>query len=183
MNALVTFRANATGALSPTPEKRFEAAQQVAANLLAKAAHSQTKAGLVTKAGTEDAEGRVVEQTLDKDAFLRLLVLQMQNQDPLEPMDNADMLAQLAQFSSLEQMNNLNDSFQTLSSNFEGLSSSFGQLSFISANALLGRTIAGTDIDGVAHEGVVEHVILDAGTVFLSVDGARIPMDNIERVQ
>ena len=183
MNALVTFRANVTGALSPTPEKRVEAAQQVAANLLAKAAHSQTKAGLVAKAGTEDVEGRVVEQTLDKDAFLQLLVLEMQNQDPLSPMDNADMLAQLAQFSSLEQMNNLNDSFQTLSTNFEGLSSSFGQLSFISANALLGRTVTGTDTEGVAREGVVEHVILDAGTVFLSVDGARIPMDNIERVQ
>ena len=183
MNALVTFRANATGALSPTPEKRFEAAQQVAANLLAKAAHSQTKAGLVPKAGTEDADGRVDQKELDKDAFLQLLVLQMQNQDPLEPMDNADMLAQLAQFSSLEQMNNLNDSFQTLNTNFEVLSSSFGQLSFISANALLGRTIAGTDTEGVAREGVVEHVILDAGTVFLSVDGAQIPMDNIQRVQ
>ena len=180
MNALVTFRANATGALSPTPEKRFEAAQQIASNLMAKASHWVHKAGLVTKQGTD---GRVAEKELDKDAFLRLLVLQMQNQDPLEPMDNADMLAQLAQFSALEQMNNLNDSFQTLNSDFEALSNSFGQLSFISANALLGRTIAGTDTDGVAHEGVVEHVILEAGTVFLSVDGARIPMDNIERVQ
>ena len=183
MNALVTFRANATGALSPTPGKRFEAAQQIAANLLAKAAHSRIKAGLVSKAGTEKAEGSVAQKELDKDAFLQLLVLQMQSQDPLDPMDNADMLAQLAQFSALEQMNNLNDSFQALNRDFEALSNNFGQLSFISANALVGRTIAGTDTEGVAHEGVVEHVILDAGSVFLSVDGARIPMDNIQRVQ
>ncbi len=46
---------------------------------------------------------------LDKDAFLSLLVAQMQNQDPLEPMDNTEYISQLAQFSSLEQMNNMND--------------------------------------------------------------------------
>jgi len=180
MNALVTFRANATGAYSPTPEKRIEAAQQVASNLLAKASHWAQKTGLVTKDSTTVRE---VTQELDKDTFLQLLVLQMQNQDPLEPMENADMLAQLAQFSSLEQMNNLNDSFQTLTGEFEALSSDFGQLSFISANALLGRTIAGTDAQGVEHEGIVEGVILDDGIVYLSVDGARVPMDHIERVE
>jgi len=49
--------------------------------------------------------------TLDKDAFMQLLVTQMQNQDPTDPMDNSEMTAQLAQFSSLEQLENLNSSF------------------------------------------------------------------------
>ena len=44
---------------------------------------------------------------LDKDAFLSLLVTQMQYQDPLSPMDNTEYLAQLAQYSSLEQMTNV----------------------------------------------------------------------------
>jgi flagellar basal-body rod modification protein FlgD len=46
-------------------------------------------------------------QTLGKDDFLQLLVTKMQYQDPLNPMDDEDFIAQLAQFSSLEQMNNI----------------------------------------------------------------------------
>lgn len=47
---------------------------------------------------------------LDKDAFLRLLTTQLANQDPLNPIEDREFIAQLAQFSSLEQMQNLNKS-------------------------------------------------------------------------
>ena len=49
---------------------------------------------------------------MGKEQFLQLLVTQMKNQDPMAPMDNAQMTAQLAQFSSLEQMQNLNSQFE-----------------------------------------------------------------------
>ena len=52
---------------------------------------------------------------LDKNAFLLLLVTQMQYQDPLEPQTNEQFIAQLAQFSSLEQMENLNKNFEAQS--------------------------------------------------------------------
>lgn len=48
--------------------------------------------------------------TMDKDAFLELMIAQLQNQDPLDPMDGTEYAAQLAQFTSLEQLTNLNDS-------------------------------------------------------------------------
>ncbi|WP_353095307.1 flagellar hook capping FlgD N-terminal domain-containing protein [Tissierella praeacuta] len=48
---------------------------------------------------------------LDKDAFLRLLTTQLANQDPLNPIEDREFIAQLAQFSSLEQMQNLNKTF------------------------------------------------------------------------
>lgn len=48
---------------------------------------------------------------LDKDAFLQLLVTQMQYQDPLQPTDNTEYMSQLAQFSELEAMNNMSTSF------------------------------------------------------------------------
>ncbi len=51
---------------------------------------------------------------LDKDAFLNLLIAQLQNQDPLNPTDSVEFTAQLAQFSSLEQLGNVNDNLKQL---------------------------------------------------------------------
>lgn len=56
---------------------------------------------------TNTAEQKKKDNGLGKDDFLRLLVTQMQNQDPLSPMDDKDFIAQTAQFTTLEQMQNL----------------------------------------------------------------------------
>lgn len=60
----------------------------------------------------QDKENNEVKNTsmndLDKDAFLKLLTTQLANQDPLSPMEDTEFIAQLAQFSSLEQMSALN---------------------------------------------------------------------------
>jgi flagellar basal-body rod modification protein FlgD len=62
------------------------------------------------------ASTAVPSQSLGKDDFLRLLTTQLQNQDPLSPMDNTAFVAQMAQFSSLEQLQNLNGSLEQLAS-------------------------------------------------------------------
>ncbi len=46
-------------------------------------------------------------QVLDKDAFLKLMLTQLQHQNPLEPLDNSEQIAQMAQFSSVEQLANI----------------------------------------------------------------------------
>ena len=65
----------------------------------------------------EESKEKIVgtrNNDLDKDAFLRLLTTQLANQDPLNPIEDREFIAQLAQFSSLEQMQNLNKSMDNL---------------------------------------------------------------------
>lgn len=60
------------------------------------------------------APTRETEEELGKTAFLELMIAQIQNQDPLEPAKNEDFIAQLAQFSSVEGIQNMNESMDTL---------------------------------------------------------------------
>jgi flagellar basal-body rod modification protein FlgD len=59
------------------------------------------------------ATQRTTSQELGKDEFLQILAMQLSNQDPLEPMSDTDFIAQMAQFSSLEQMQALNSAFSS----------------------------------------------------------------------
>src|SRR5205085_2525477 len=63
---------------------------------------------------SSNASAAAPSQSLDKDAFLRLLVTQLENQDPTKPMDNTQFISQMAQFSALEQMNNVSDGLSVL---------------------------------------------------------------------
>jgi flagellar basal-body rod modification protein FlgD len=59
--------------------------------------------------------------TMGKDDFLKMLIAQLKNQDPLNPLDGTNFAAQLAQFSSLEQLQNMNTSLGTMSSSFASM--------------------------------------------------------------
>lgn len=61
------------------------------------------------KKGFDNKSGKTNE--LDKDAFFKLLMAQFSNQDPLNPMEDKEFIAQMAQFSTLEQVQSLNKNF------------------------------------------------------------------------
>lgn len=113
---------------------------------------------------------RNVGSDLDRDAFLQLLVTQLRHQDPLNPMDDRDFIAQMAQFSSLEQMQNLNQTSREAR-----------------AENLIGKTIYGivqNEHTGSLSEvfGVVESVFVRHGNILLRVDGVDVPLDSVEQV-
>lgn len=67
-----------------------------------------------TSTDTGDGSSRVTTDQLGRDTFLKLLVTQLQNQDPLQPQANGEFLAQLAQFSSLESLQEIQNDMAAL---------------------------------------------------------------------
>ncbi len=131
----------------------------------------------------------VPDQTLDKDDFLELLLVQMQNQDPLEPMDNTESIAQMAEFSALEQMTNLNSSMDTLLTAFNNTSKS-NALSMIGRNAEGFVMVENPEGDQEQNNvmGVVRGVdyTSEMATVVLETDSGnrvRVPQNQIRLVE
>lgn len=91
-----------------------------------------------SSSSTSAALSRVTQQALGKDDFLQLLVTKMQNQDPLNPTSDEDFVAQLAQFSSLEQMNNIAEGIAT-SNQWDYLQ--MQSLNNVMASGLIGKEI------------------------------------------
>jgi len=106
---------------------------------------------------------------LGKDAFLKLLVTQLRYQNPIEPLDNNEYIAQLAQFSSLEQMQNLNM-----------------QLANLSAISSIGR-IAKAIVEQTEIEGSITGITFNKGSVSLIIncEGSemKVPIENVAEIR
>ena len=115
--------------------------------------------------------GRIPKQALGKEDFLQLLLKQLSYQDPLSPMEDKEFIAQMAQFSSLEQMTAMSQGFNQLSST---LSRDFALIAqMISGNeaaASLGKTVELSIGDGKTIQGVV-HSVTKGGDPQIMVDG------------
>ena len=115
-------------------------------------------------------EGRKTSSELGKDDFLKLLITQLQNQDPTSPMENTEFIAQMAQFSSLEQMTNMSSSFSKMAA----------YISSSEATATLGKTVE-LDIGDTNVQGVVEGATRGENPQVL-VNGMYYSMDKIRAV-
>lgn len=109
------------------------------------------------------------DSSLNKDAFLQLLVTQMKYQDPLEPTSNTEYISQLATFSSLEEMQNISSSME-----MSRASSLVGQYVFMNV----------TDSDGKTTfpEGTVDYVVYQNGKTYLSINETLYSIDDLDTV-
>jgi flagellar basal-body rod modification protein FlgD len=108
--------------------------------------------------------------SLGRDDFLKLLITQLQHQDPSAPVDDKEFIAQMAQFSSLEQITNMSASFQKLS----------GLLASGEASQVLGKTVEIRDGDNLV-TGVVNRVIRGDNPL-VGVNGKIYDFSQIESV-
>lgn len=107
---------------------------------------------------------------LDKDAFLKLLLTQLQYQDPLSPMDNTEFVAQMAQFSALEQMTNLNTT-----------------MTAAQAYGMIGKGVYALSYNSSTNQyeeikGTVEYVTMKSGTPYLKVGEKEISLSDVQYV-
>lgn len=117
---------------------------------------------------------------LGKDDFLKLLTTELRYQDPLQPMDNKDFIAQMAQFSSLEQMNNVADAIEGLKAELTG---QFQQSALTQGAVLIGKQVAGTDKDGNRISGVVDSVTMLDGIVRLKIGEQTLDLTQVTEVK
>lgn len=102
--------------------------------------------GLENVVGTSSSSSAANSKIIGKDDFMKLLLAQLKNQDPLNPMDGTDFAAQLAQFSSLEQLNNLNTELKT-----QGLNQM--TLGYAQSANMIGKEIAAQNGNTVTTDG------------------------------
>ncbi|MCV0393769.1 MAG: flagellar hook assembly protein FlgD [Rhizobiaceae bacterium] len=114
--------------------------------------------------GTNGSSSSPAKATADYETFLKLLVAEMKNQDPTNPMDSTEYVSQLASFSSVEQSVQLNKKLEMiLESN-----------SLAQADAILGRHV--TSQDGTKSGIVAQVIIASDGVVAVTEDGTKIPV-------
>lgn len=116
------------------------------------------------------AAARKPVKELGKDQFLQILVTQLRNQDPMQPMQDKEFISQMAQFSSLEQMMNM-------STQMTSLRQSAGMVA-----ALIGKEVSWmetTEAGVINHSGTVDSVLWRDGVQYVKVDNAEVPIDEI----
>lgn len=128
------------------------------------------KANGTTTTTSTSSSSKSSNSDLDKDAFLRLLVTQLQYQDPLNPMDNTEFVSQMAQFSALEQMNNLNNTMTNSQ-----------------AYAMIGRTVYAQLYNETKNTyedvvGTVDSVTIKSNAAYLNVGDKEIPYSDVQKV-
>jgi flagellar basal-body rod modification protein FlgD len=106
---------------------------------------------------------------LDKNAFLQLLMAQLQNQDPLSPVDNKDFLAQQAQLTQVEKLDNLVSTITT--------ANSLSQVSSLIGKSVELKTPAGQTIQGVVTSGGISD-----GKGAVDVGGVSYPVEQVSKI-
>ncbi|MFC4970836.1 flagellar hook capping FlgD N-terminal domain-containing protein [Paenibacillus sp. GCM10023248] len=126
-------------------------------------------AGKTTKTKEKD------NNALGKDDFLKILITQLQNQDPTQPLQDKEFIAQMAQFTSVEQLTNM-------ASEMKLMRQSLGYVS-----NLIGKSITWdeTDASGTTTEksGVVDSITFKDGNQYANVKGVEISLDKLKKIE
>lgn len=132
-----------------------------------------------TTAAAAPAPAAKTEATnaLGQDAFLKILVTQMKHQDPMEPLKDTEFIGQMAQFTSLEQLTNLNKTMTQFVSNQ-------GSSSLADYAHLIGTSVKWESETG-SGEGIVKALSSKNGELLAELEGSdvKVPIESIQRIE
>ncbi|WP_441941761.1 flagellar hook capping FlgD N-terminal domain-containing protein [Paenibacillus sp. 2TAB23] len=127
-----------------------------------------------SQANVQAAASKKSSDTLGKDQFLSILVTQLRNQDPMQPLQDKDFIAQMAQFTSVEQLMNMSTELTLMRQNIG------------SASSLIGKTIEWSEYDEAGEvttvKGVVDSIISKEGILYAKVGGAEVALDYVTSI-
>ncbi|MGR3220877.1 MAG: flagellar hook assembly protein FlgD [Candidatus Anammoxibacter sp.] len=125
-------------------------------------------------------DGLDIIKDLDRNAFLTLFVAQLANQDPLAPSENGDFIADLAQFSALESLEELTDlaieQNEILGDSLEGSQVTELLQELEIATSLIGKDITYATEDGSTASGTIDGVKIGDDSLFFNVGGVQVPI-------
>lgn len=119
-----------------------------------------------------EAQVRAHKSSLGQDDFLKLLVTKMSAQDPMNPQADTEFIAQMAQFSSLEQTKSMTADIAMLKS----------QQEVLTANGLIGRNVTVTQGDKQLAQGMVTSVATNDGSPEVIVNGKNYSLDLVSLI-
>jgi flagellar basal-body rod modification protein FlgD len=127
------------------------------------------------------------QQALNTEEFMQLLITELTNQDPFEPMKNQDLLNQIASIQQLESNQTMNTSFENMVGRFDNIADKFENLSqreqLSAAGRLIGQLISGTDVNGQQAFGQVTSVTIAGDDVLLELDtGQTVNMNHMSQL-
>lgn len=122
-----------------------------------------------------DSTIRETSSSLDKDAFLKLFIEQLKNQDPMNPQDSSEFMSQMAQFSMLEQLTNINEGIT------EGMSQLILSQEMTEASGLLGKQVSVEATDGSV-SGLVEKITIDESGIKLLINGNSYDLESVTEI-
>lgn len=131
-----------------------------------------TAAATVGTEAQQHTAGNELVSAVDADTFLELLLTELQNQDPLEPMSNAELVKQLSQIWELQSNMELTETLESVR-----LGQNLG-----AANGMLGRLVAGLNEDSESIVGRVDGVSIADGKAKLYVGESMIDLENVSDV-
>jgi flagellar basal-body rod modification protein FlgD len=128
--------------------------------------------GITGTQGQQNPTAHDAIQDVDLDEFLKLLITELQNQDPMDPMENSEILQQLSQIREVESNLRLTDTLESLH---------LGQ-NLATASSMIGRSIIAVTDEGLLVAGSVDAVSIEDGAPKLSVGEHVVDLKNVSQI-
>lgn len=145
----------------------------------------------ITSTDSTSSSSDLSSVAMTSEDFYKLLIAEVNNQDPTEPMSNQELTQQLMQMQNTAALSDVCDSLSSLVESNESLNETFsnylssmnGLSTLSSATSMIGKTVSYTNSEGTELSGEVDQVKVDDGNIYLVIGGSNVLLDDVTSIQ